>query len=122
LEEKMTAEMISGIASSILYIIMSYVPKADGTWESLTSNQRKLIILVLTLCVAIGAVLLACTGLASEFGLTITCDKSGVVAVIKSFFVALIANQAIYRISPETSAKTAAGVDRVARALEASNK
>jgi hypothetical protein len=43
---------------------------------------------------------IACLGWASEFGITLTCDQTGFVVLLRQVMLAIIANQSIYSISP----------------------
>jgi hypothetical protein len=102
----MTADFLAMIAAALLSLAFSYIPSADGKWAALTQTSKRLVMLGLLLLVAVVSVALACAGFASDFGLTITCDRAGIVGVIQAFFFAMIANQATYQITPNSAAKS----------------
>ena len=108
----MSADLLAGIASTIISLAFSYIPKADGWWETLDETYRRLIMLGVLVLVALGAVGLACTGLAADFGLTVTCDKPGIIALVRVFGVAVIVNQSAFKITPRTKAKFEANLKR----------
>jgi hypothetical protein len=57
--------------------------------------------LALLALVAGGAFGLACLAVLGDlFGVSLTCDKAGGLVLIRSFILAVIANQATYLISP----------------------
>jgi len=64
--------------------------------------------LALILVAAVGSYGLACAGWANLVDPDIVCDQPGAIALIRAFIAApeiglLIANQAIYAISPKTA-------------------
>ncbi len=111
----MTAETLSSISAVLLSLGFSYIPSANGWWENLNTNERKFVMLGLLFVVSLVIVIMACTGLAAEFGLTVTCDKSGIVAVAKAFGWAVIVNQSTFAASPKSQAKEAMSVVRKER-------
>jgi hypothetical protein len=100
----MTAEVLAGAAGVILALVFAYVPGLSAKYGGLQKEQKSLIMLGLLFVVAAGAYGLACAGWAADWGLGITCDKAGAIALIKAFIAAIIANQAIYSIAPESNA------------------
>jgi len=100
----MTVETISASAAMILSLIMSYVPGISTKYQQLSSEYKSLVMVGMLLLVAIGTVALACAGLSADFGLEVTCDRLGIVAVLRAFIAALVANQAIYMVSPQKRA------------------
>lgn len=114
----MTADSLAMYAGVALSLVFSYVPSADGWWANLAVTYKRLVMLGLLLLVALASVGLACAGFAADLGLTITCDRAGVVGIIQAFGLAVIANQAAYSLSPVSAKKVAAGElrKRVAKA------
>ncbi len=60
--------------------------------------------LAMLLLVALSVVGIACAGFAADLGLTVTCDRAGIVGVLQAFGAAVIANQAAYLATPQASA------------------
>lgn len=99
----MSAELISAIAGGLLSLGFSYIPGLNVWFAGLESIYKRLImagLLVLVSAVVFG---LSCTSWAAAWGIAITCDQPGLQMLIGSFLAALVANQATYQISPETS-------------------
>lgn len=96
----MTVELLSSISAILLSLAFSYIPGIEPWYEPLPSNTKRLIMVGVLFVVSLGAVGLACTGLAAEVGLELTCDRAGVLQVVSAFIAALVANQAAYKLTP----------------------
>lgn len=92
----MTPELIAAVVGVLLTLIFYYVPGAQAWLDTKTAEQKRLVMLGATLLVALGALGIACTGFAADFGLPLTCDRAGIVGLIKAFLAAIGANQASY--------------------------
>lgn len=96
----MSAESLSLVAGTILSLTFSYIPGARSWFAQFEPEIRRLIMLGL-LVLAAGVVYgLTCLGWAKEWGITLTCDQSGVMGIIEQLVIAIIANQSVYAISP----------------------
>lgn len=96
----MTAEELAGIAGMVLSLVFSYVPGLRQRYGALDGNRKRLVMLVALAVTALGVYGLACTGLGPDFGLAVTCDRQGAVALVQAFVMALVANQATYALTP----------------------
>ena len=97
----MTPEIITTGAGIIFSLVFSYVPRLNTWYASKDETAKKLIMLALLALVAGGAFGLACLAVLGDlFGVSLTCDKAGGLVLIRSFILAVIANQATYLISP----------------------
>lgn len=94
-------DAISGLAGVVLSLVFSYVPGARDWFAKLNGDQKRLVMLGACLVVPVVMALLACTGFAADFGLTVTCDRAGIVELVKAFVVAAITNQTAYQLSPK---------------------
>ncbi len=99
-------DFISGIAGVILSLAFSYIPGAKTWFETLTGDQKRLVMLVTCLIVPLGMIGLSCAGLGADFGLTVACDRAGFVELAKAFGIAAIANQTAYQLSPNIDGAT----------------
>lgn len=115
----MNADSLAMYAAVILSLAFSYIPSADGWWAKLSNTYKRLVMLGLLFVIALAAVGLACAGVASDLGISVTCDKTGIIGLIQAFGLAVIANQAAYKISPESDAKVAASAKIDAERLSA---
>ncbi len=104
----MDAELLAVILGVVLSLAFNYVPGLSEKYAGLAKEQKSLIMLGLLALASAGAYGLACAGWAADFGLAVSCDRKGLVEVIKAFVAALIANQAAYVISPQTERVLAA--------------
>jgi hypothetical protein len=110
----MDATILSTLAAAVLSLLLSYVPgladwyrslgvRPDGSYDR--GTRKRLVMLVLLIICAAGSYALACVGcapsLAEQLGLPLTCTRAGLLELMKALVWAVIANQAIYRISPK---------------------
>lgn len=103
----MTADTLAATAGILLSLVFSYIPKFS-TWYGLKEDATKRLIMLGALVVVSGVAFgLACSGMAADFGLPLTCDKTGAIALLRSFAVAAIANQTTYALSPNSSSRAA---------------
>lgn len=97
----MQADPVSAMAGVLLSLGFSYAPGARDWFGKLTGTQKRLVMLGLCLVVVLVEFGLACTGFAMDFGVTVTCDRTGAVQLTMAFIGAVIANQATFLISPK---------------------
>ena len=103
----MDAETLAGTAGALLSLLFAYVPGLSGWYERLGKGQaeesggvyRRLVMMAALLVTALGSYGLACTGAGAEFGLALTCDRSGLVGLLRALVLALAANQATYLLA-----------------------
>lgn len=98
----MTADTLAMLAGAVLSLTFSYVPKARDWFDRLTGEYKRLVMLGLLAAVAIAVGALACAGLAEDAGLAVSCDRPGIIAVLRAFAMAATANQAAYMLSPRS--------------------
>jgi multisubunit Na+/H+ antiporter MnhB subunit len=95
----MTAVLLSSIVAIVLSLLFSYVPGLNTWYAALTGEWKRVGMAVLLLLTA-GAVFgLSCANVLSY----VTCDQAGAIGMIKIFVSALIANQAAFLITPQTT-------------------
>jgi hypothetical protein len=105
----MTPEILSGAAAILLSLIFSYVPGLNTWYAALKSEWKSLIMLGLLFVIAGVAFGLACAGWLEDLtGLIITCDKPGILGLLRTFVIAVVVNAGMYIVSPETPAVKAA--------------
>lgn len=93
----MTNVELSALAGILLSLIMSYVPGLSTWFASKNSQTKSLVMAVLLLVVAAGALLYKCN-LGSE------CITNNWHDYAVALFAALIANQSAYTLSPTSQA------------------
>jgi len=99
----MTADGLALYAGVVLSMLFSYVPGLNTWFAALESIYKRLIMLGLLLLTAGAVYGIACLGWGGDLGVALTCDKQGLVELVRAFVLAMIANQAAYQISPEAN-------------------
>ena len=100
----MDAETLAGTAGALLSLMFAYTPGLSGWYARLEEGlpeaeggvRKRLVMLGALLVVTLGSYGLACSGAGAEFGLALTCDRSGLVGLLRALMLALAANQATY--------------------------
>jgi hypothetical protein len=95
-----TPEILSTLAGAALSLLFSYVPGLNTRFAELSPDIKRLVMAGMLLLTTAALYGLSCGGIL-QTGLT--CDQPGLVRAIYTFFLALIANQSTYSISPQTS-------------------
>ena len=99
----MTAESLSLAAGTTLSLLFSYLPGVKSWFTDLDPEIKRLIMLVL-LAGSAGVVYgLSCLGWADLWGITLVCDRSGLLGLVEQLVLAIIANQSVYAITPGKS-------------------
>ena len=112
----MSAELLSSIAGGVLSLFFSYVPGANTWFAGLQPTAKRLIMLALLILTAGVVFGLSCTAWGPAWGFEISCDQGGAQKLVTAFFLALVANQATYGISPEAPAVTSVKAEAKAEA------
>lgn len=108
----MSAEVLAGAAGVALALLFAYVPGLSTKYAALSKESKSLIMLGLLFLVAAVSVGIACAGWAGDLGISVTCDKSGFIAVGKALLAAIVSNQSVYMIAPQTAKVQAAKAGR----------
>ena len=95
----MNAEFLTVVLGVLVSLIFLYVPGAKAKLDEQTPEVKRLVMLGLMALVALGSLGLACAGFAADFGIPLTCDRAGIVELVKAFFLAVGANQTTYMIA-----------------------
>ncbi len=101
----MDAIALTLVAGTVLSLVFSYVPRADGSFKKLSGVAKRLIMLLCLVTVTGVIYGLSCIGWGAEWGIAVTCDQPGFTSLSAQFILALIANQSTYAISPQKIAK-----------------
>lgn len=100
-----TPEMLAMVVGVIMSLAFSYLPGV-ASWYNLLSSEWKRVIMLIMLA-AVSAVIygLACGGVLTG----IACSQQGVMDLVQIFIAALIANQSADRVSPKVGLKRTQG-------------
>ena len=101
----MSAEALSSISGVLLSLAFSYIPGLSRWYGSKDEDVKRLIMLGLIVLTGAAVFGLACGGLASDFGIGLTCDKAGVISLLKSIGAAAIFNQTAYALTPKSQSR-----------------
>jgi len=109
----MSPEILAAVASIVLSLAFSYIPTLRTWYAEKAKEFQQLVMLGLLVLVAGAAYGLACAGvLADLFGASLTCDKPGLVGLIRALIFAVVANQGIYSLTPAIADVRAAKFER----------
>ncbi len=97
----MSAESLSLVAGTILSLAFSYIPGVRSWFLEIDPAIKRLIMLALLAVTSAGVYGLSCLGWGIEWGITLNCDQTGLLGIVRQFIIAVIANQSIYTISPQ---------------------
>jgi hypothetical protein len=95
----MDAEELSAVAGVLLSLSCSYLPGVKERFGGLTPVHKRLVMLALLVVAAAGAFGLSCLD-APGLDLLVSCDREGAWGLLRSLAAAVIANQAVFSISP----------------------
>ena len=99
----MEKDVISALVGIVLSLVFSYVPGIRDLWAKLTPTKKRLWMLLLLVLVTLAIFGIGCIpGLQIK---VVTCDKNGIMELAKIFFIALVANQSAFEISPQKGDK-----------------
>jgi hypothetical protein len=100
----MTSDTLVLLAGAVLSLLFSYIPGLNTGFAALAPEVKRLIMAGLMLVVAAAAYGLSCAGVGASLGISLVCDQSGLLGLIRSLILAVVANQGAYAISPQTDA------------------
>ena len=95
----MTPELLASIVGAVLALGFAYIPGLNTKWATLSPETKKLVTLGLLVLSAAGVYAYTCIPV---FSVVITCDKAGIIELVKLVIAAVIANQGVERILPLT--------------------
>ena len=97
----MSPEVLSAAAGVLLSLAFSYVPGLSGWFASLEGTHKRLVMLAALVLVSAGVFALSCTSSTSALlEQPPACTQNGLLGLLQSLLLALVANQAAYQISP----------------------
>jgi hypothetical protein len=94
----LTPAILAALAGAVLSLLFSYIPGLN-TWFAGKGEEVKKLIMALLLLIMAGSIFgLQCAGVL-EAGLT--CDQQGVVQLAWIFLAAIMANQSVFKLTPQ---------------------
>jgi hypothetical protein len=102
-EVHMSAETLSLVSGVVVSLTFSYIPGTRSWFEKFDPEIKRSIMLVLLTIIAGIVFGLSCAGWASEWSISLSCNRSGLLGLIEQLILAIIANQGTYAISPRNN-------------------
>ena len=99
----MSADQLIAICSAVLSLAFSYIPGLKNRYEPLSAEWKRLIMLGLLVLVVAGVFGLACSRFGIYIGVAISCDEPGLMGLVWSMVLAVMANQGTFLITPKRS-------------------
>jgi hypothetical protein len=107
---EINAETLTIILGVVLTLLASYIPgvavwydklgeKSDGSNDN--GTLKRLVMLGVLLLITGSIYGLSCTSWGPLLGIAVSCDQPGAAKLILAFIYAIMANQSVYKISPE---------------------
>ncbi len=98
----MSAESITLIAGTSLSLAFSYIPGAKEWFMKFNPQMKRLIMLGLIILTSLSVFGIACLGWGLDWGVSLSCNRSGFLGLLEQVIIAIIANQGVYAISPRS--------------------
>jgi hypothetical protein len=99
-EVHMTADTLSSICGALLSLTFSYFPGAADWFNRQDGTRKRLVMLGLLALTSLAAFGLSCTPWAHGLGIPLACSQEGALGLLRTFVLAVVANQSTYLISP----------------------
>lgn len=99
-----TAVLING-GAAILAVIFNVFPKAKGSWDSLSTVFKRLIMAGLIAVWAGVIYAMACAGLLASLNWSLTCDENGLNVLIQLYLAAVGTNTLTYQITSKAKSR-----------------
>ena len=100
----MSSETLILISGAVLSLLFSYVPSLNTWFAAKSPDIKRLIMAGMLLLVSAAVFGLSCAGLGGEIGIQLECSKEGVIGLVKTFILAIVANQGAYALTPQPQA------------------
>lgn len=101
MEISVTSELIAAIAGAIISLGFSYIPGLNRIFATLEAEVKRLIMAGLMVLVGAAVYGLGCWGVIAS---GVSCDTKGIWQLVALVLTAIIANQSVFKISPQTEA------------------
>jgi len=95
----MTSTFLSQVAGVVLSLAFSYIPGLKDQYSKLDSTGKSGVMALAIILVACAIYAGACYGLLDN----VTCDRGGAIGLVQAVIAALIANQAIFLLTPKNA-------------------
>lgn len=100
----MTPEILAAVAGVVLSLAFSYIPNLRTRFAEFPKETQQLVMLGMLFLVAGASYGLACANVLTDlFGMVLTCDKAGMLGLIRALIFAVMANQGIYSLTPKAA-------------------
>lgn len=96
------ADLLAMISGILLAVLFEYLPGLRQWYDAKKDDVQRGIMLLALMAVSLVIYALSCSGWLEMIwpGLSVTCDEKGVALLIRTFVLALVANQPTYLVLP----------------------
>lgn len=108
----MNPELLSSMAGAILSLLVSYVPGLNTAYDKLNPTAKRLVMAALVAVAAIVSAAWSCSSPESKETIRACLAGASWRTYVQSVIAALVANQAMHRISPGDVVKPTPNVRR----------
>jgi ABC-type multidrug transport system permease subunit len=95
----MGADELALIAGTVLSLTFSYLPGLRDRFDQLQAETKRLVMLAMVIVVASVIYGLSCLSIGAEFGIGLTCDRAGLVGLLRAIILSAVANQGTYGLT-----------------------
>jgi len=92
------AVLLNSGSGVVLALVFEYFPGLNTWYAKLSKNGKRFIMIILLVVVSAIVMSASCISIYDA----VTCDSEGAMLLIQAFIQALIANQAVHSVLPET--------------------
>ena len=101
----LSPELLASIVGAVISLAFSYVPGLSTKFAALAEETKRSIMAGIMVVVGLVIYFGSCYGI---FTSGLTCDKNGWIGLASIIVMAIVGNQSVFKISPQTgSVKTA---------------
>lgn len=100
-----TPAVLAAIAGAVLSLAFSYIPGLNTKFAALSVEAKRLIMAGLLALISVVLYFLNCGNILL---VGLTCDKDGIIQLVWIFISAVVANQSVFNLTPQTNAVKAA--------------
>lgn len=101
MEQSITPELLAAAAGMVVSLFCSYFPAARRWMDERSSDEKRQVMLAATILIGLAIYALSCAGALTDLtGLSLACDRSGIVLLARVIFTGAVVNQATYGLSP----------------------
>jgi hypothetical protein len=107
-EFQVSPEILVAICGALLSILFSYIPGLSTAFAALSTEAKRLIMAGILLVTAVVIFILNCYSILQA---GVVCNQAGAVQLVWYLILAIMANQSVFALTPQTQAVKDAKID-----------